>query len=554
MKSLTRLMGLGIVCLMMLTLVVGVASAQDGVTIVVGFDQEPPQLYPMANMVQSGNLEEFYARDVWNWDYDNNIYPVMVAEIPTVENGMVTTNDEGNTVVTYTLREGMVWSDGEPITSADCAFWHEIAMDPTKSVQYARGNYPTVVESLEVVDDLTFTLTYNTPWPDYQVDSYARCSYPEHILRPALEADGHIDNAPQWAGEGVVGYGPWVLTEWVVGDTITFDRNPNWDGQSPAIDRVIVKYIPDSAQMQSAMETGEIDMSFLWADDQIAGYSAIPGVEIWADPSVLADAIWINMTESAHPALADVRVRQAIAHALDREAMSEGLAVGAPVPVSWWFPKFQPDDLVVYGYDVDAANALLDEAGWTDTNDNGIRDKDGTELVLRFFTTTRQQRMDYQVLIQEYLNAVGISTQLFPVPATILFDTYSNRGIVNSYDYDLALFASTQSLTPISQDAFSCDQKASPENPAGAGNVGYCNPEWDELDALINTTVDEEERLAYHHDMERLFNSELFWIGLFIRTTNYALNTDRFNLESFQGGGTYSINYFRRSEFWLPAS
>jgi len=117
-----RLVGVSIMLVVMLSLVMGAAQAQDEVTLVIGWDQEPGQLYPMVNMVQSVNMEEFYARDVWNWDFDRNIYPVMVEEVPTVENGMVTTNEAGNTVVTYKLRPGMKWSDGEPITADDCAF------------------------------------------------------------------------------------------------------------------------------------------------------------------------------------------------------------------------------------------------------------------------------------------------------------------------------------------------------------------------------------------------------------------------------------------------
>src|SRR5688572_12790895 len=307
-----RYTGLGILMVLLLSLIVGAASAQDELTLVIGWDQEPGQLYPMVNMVQSVNMEEFYARDVWNWDFDRNIYPVMVEEVPTVENGMVTTNEAGNTVVTYKLREGMKWSDGEPITADDCMFWHEITMDLSTSANYTRGNYPSVVEGMEKVDDLTFILTYNQPYPDYQVDSYARCSYPEHILRPVLEAEGTIDQAAYFAGTGTVGYGPYKVDTWAVGDNLALVRNENWDGDQPAIDRIILKFIPDTAQMENALEAGEVDLTFLWSENQIESYTAMPGVSVWNEPGVLSDAVWVNMTPSAHPALADVKVRQAL--------------------------------------------------------------------------------------------------------------------------------------------------------------------------------------------------------------------------------------------------
>lgn len=555
MKQFTRLVGMGVVCLVMLTLVVGVASAQE-VVLVIGYDQWPGQLYPLTNMVQAGTMEEFYARDVWNWDKENNIYPVMAAEIPTIENGMVTENDQGNTVVTVTLREGMKWSDGEPVTSDDCLFYHEVAIDPAKAANLQRNNYDTVVESVEVVDELTFTVTYNRPWPDYQVNAYVRCSYPAHILRPVLEAEGTIDNAPQFSGENVVGYGPYMLTEWIPESGATLERNPNWDGQSPAIDRIILTFIPDSAQMQSALETGEIDMAFLWGDDLYASYQALPGITVWKDPWVLNDAVWINASGQGHPALSDVNVRLALFYAMDRRAMADGL-IGeqAIVPNIWWNSKWDPGDLDPRDFDPERANQLLDEAGWTDSNGDGTRDKDGVELILRFFTTPRQIRIDYQTLIQEYPAQVGIGVQIFQAPAGVLFAPWSQRGILNNFDYDLAIYGSTNSpLTPNTSALFACDQIPSAEHPDGGNSLGWCDPEFDEVDAQINSTVDPEERLALvHENIRRVYDAALY-IGLNVRGTNYALNSDRFDPETVMGGGQLDLNYFQNAEFWQPVS
>jgi peptide/nickel transport system substrate-binding protein len=240
---------------------------------------------------------------------------------------------------------------------------------------------------------------------------------------------------------------------------------------------------------------------------------------------------------------------------MDRRAMADGLAAGADIPKTWFFPQWQPDDLPTYDYNVDKANQLLDEAGWVDSNADGTRDKDGQELILRFYTTTRQQRIDYQVLIQEYLTAVGIGTQLFPVPSGPLFAPYNQRGIILSYDYDIAMFGFTASpLSPNTADSFSCDQVASQEQPGGNNNPGWCDAEFDRLDALVNSTVDPVKRLEYHHQAEELFSGALFYIGLFNRQTNYALNSDRWNAETFKQGGTLSGNYFEHVENWKAVS
>jgi peptide/nickel transport system substrate-binding protein len=557
MKQFTRFLGMGIVCLVMLTLIVGAASAQDGDVMVIAWEQEPPTLYPMSDMAFAAMLEHFYARGVWEWDYNLNIYPIMVTEIPSLENGMVTELEDGRTQVTYHLREGMKWSDGEPITARDCEFYHRVWSDRSASANVQRDSYPEDVESFELVDDYTFTLTYQRAFPDYLTVSYNDCRYPRHILEPILEAEGTLDNATYFQGNGVVGYGPYTFDEWIVGDTMTLNANPNWDGTPPAIERVIIKQIPDASQMQSALETGEVDLTFNWADNLLPDYQSIPGAVTFKTPGVFIDAVWINVLDG-HPALQDVRVRQAIGYAMDRPAMAEGL-VGPDItiPKSWYNPRWHPEDLPdALPYDPDMANQLLDEAGWVDSDGDGVRDKDGVNLILRFFTTTRQVRMDYQVLIQEYLSAVGVGTQLLPVPAGIMFDTYANRGITGHRDFDLALFAfSNDPLSPNAPtDTFTCSGIASPDNPNGGNYMGWCDEEYDELNTLVGSTVDPEERAGYYHDAVRRFTEAYFWHGLYVRDTWYAVNGERFDPASIEPNlGTLSSNYFNHVELFQPA-
>ncbi len=554
-----------LVGLLLLTMSLGiVANAQDESILVIGWEQEPPLLNPRVDMTFASLIDNFFARDVWNWDVDRNIYPVMAAEIPSPENGSVVTLDNGNTQVTYKLREGIVWSDGEPITSADCAFAHELYMDPTKFT-FQRGSYPDVVESFEVVDDQTFTMTYNTPFPDYLSNATAVCGWPEHILRPVLEAEGTLDNADFFAPEGVnagvtVGYGPYVITEWIVGDSIRFEANPNWDGEPVGFQTVVLRFIAEAAQMQNALEVGDIDVAFNFTNDVVPGYQAIEGVEVFGTPGVYGDALWMNYGNNRGPvaaAMADKNVRLAIVSAIDRRTLAEQLVgPGTGVPVSWQSPSFWPEDLGITEYNVDEANRLLDEAGWVDSDGDGLRDKDGVPLVLRFFTTTGNQlRGNYQVAIAEYLTAVGIGTQLIPVPAGILFGDYLERGILDTGDFDLAIFAlSTGALSPFSDapDWFGCDGIPTPENTNGNNGWGSCSPEFDALDLQVGSTVDPEERLALAHDAIREFVDEQFWHGLYLRQTWYAINTSVVDPATAKNVGTLSNNYFNHIEYWKP--
>lgn len=563
MKKFVRLVILSMVLVLTLSLGLGALSAQDDVVIVIGWEQEPSQLQPLSNMAFASYLQQFFQRNVWDWDTDAQIYPVMVTEIPSVDNGMVMQDDQDRTVVTYQLMEGLLWSDGVEITSADCAFGHTLFTDLSTG-DFQRGLYPEIVEEFEVIDDYSFTMTYSAANPDFTSTGVAQCWLPEHVFGPIVESDGDINNAsPIMTGEGYVGYGPYVLDRWDVGQGFTFTRNPNWGSngyeQAPTIDTVITRTITETAQMRNALQVGDIDLAFNFDFSQIEPYRDIDGVEVWSTPGVFQDALWINMNPDGnqHPALKDINVRRAIAHALDREEMVEALiGPGLFIPPNYYHPNWLPEDVQPIPYDVEEAERLLDEAGWTDTTGDGLRDDgEGLSLTLRFYTTDAQIRMDFQLLIQDYLSQVGINTQLFAVPGgTVLFASFAERGIINTGDFDLVMFAlSNNPLDPnVSTYWFACDAILVPD---GGNGYGFCNERWDELHTdLIPFETDPELRTEYVHEAVRLMDEAVFWVGMFPRTTQYAVQTADWNAETFYDMGVLTGNYFNQVEYWEPAS
>jgi peptide/nickel transport system substrate-binding protein len=446
------------------------------------------------------------------------------------------------------------------VTSADCEFWHRLMMNPdTGTLQ--RADYPDVVESFEVVDDYTFIMTYNTVYPDFLSEATASCQLPEHVLGPAIDAGEALDDQPFFSGVNPVGYGPYVFTEWRAGEAVEFNRNPNWGinewEKEPAFDRVILRFVTEAAQMQNAMEVGDIDVAFNFSDDLVEGYQAIEGVEVFGTPGIFGDAVWVNVGNGGHPALSDKNVVRALIHAIDRETLAEELVgPGTSVPLSWYPTQYWADDLPFIEYNVDEANRLLDEAGWVDSNDNGVRDKDGQELVLRFYTTTLQIRMDFQVFIQDYLAEVGVQAQLLPIPSGSLFAVFNERGILATGDFDLAIFAlSSSPLSPYvnaSTTWFGCEGIPSPENPSGRNGYGFCSPEFDELDAAVGVTVDPDERQALAQQAQHAFFEGYHWHGLYLRQTWYAVDSTVVDPASARNVGTL-VNYFNQFEYWEPA-
>ncbi|GAB4307955.1 MAG: hypothetical protein Kow00117_01210 [Phototrophicales bacterium] len=573
MKKVTRLTLVSALIISALTLM-GVFStaAQEESVLVIGFEQEPPNLWPLNTLTYGGLAESFYSRDLWDWDVNREIYPIMVTEIPSVENGRIAINDEGNTVVTITLREGMLWSDGMPITAADCEIWHTIRFDRSTSTNVSRNAYPDVVLdfSIDENDPLTFSITYSGTFPDVLVaPEKPECRYPAHVFGPMIEDGGILEDSPYFVGgmdfDGLktVSYGPYSLAEWNIGENMVMVKNPNWDGPEPAWDRIVIPFITDSAQMRNALTVGEIDVAFGWSDNLQPDYAAIDNVETIAIPGVYSDALWIRMGEIGNSdehggtALMDPRVRQAIAHAIDRRSLAEELvAPGVMVPTSWYPPSLWPEDLPFLEYDPELAAQLLDEAGWV-LNEDGIREKDGVTLDnLRFVTTENELRNNYQLFIQEYLAEVGIGVDIQIIPATTLFATFSDGGTLTNYQWDLAIFAnSANALAPTSYDDYKCKGIPSPENPDGFNPWQFCNERYDELDALIATTLPGPERDALVEEAVRLHWEGFFWHGLRLRATWFAVDTTVVNPESVANyTGSLASNWFNQIEYWEAAS
>ncbi|GAB4512220.1 MAG: hypothetical protein OHK0046_11410 [Anaerolineae bacterium] len=553
----------------LILLLVVPAAAQDTPeprVLVIALEQEPPTLWPLNVLNVGGYLESIYVRDLWEWDGARSIYPVMVTEIPTVENGGVTTTAEGDTRVEMTLREGLQWSDGTPVTTEDCHIHHTIRSEPATSANVNRGNYPTVVKGFEAVDDRTFAITYAGTFPDVlTANERPLCRYPAHIFAPIIENGGMLEDSDYFTGvQGTVSYGPYRLTQWNIGESFVFEKNPYWNGEDPDFDRLVLPVITDAAQMVNALRNGEVDMTFKWSDDLQPDYASIPDVTTFSVAGISKEALWIRSgPEGSDPArggdaLQDPRVRRAIIHALDRRFYVEQLVgPGIPVPLSWYAEQFQPADLPYLEYDPALARDLLAEAGWVDSNNDGTLDKDGVELDnLRLVTSENPLRMAYQLVIQEALGEVGIGTDIITRPATTFFASFGDRGDLATFQWDLAIFASGgDPLTPTGiPNSYHCDGIPSAENPSGFNSWQFCDPRYDMVDDLISSTPPGPERDALIEEAVERMHEGYFWFGLRLRNTWFAVNTTRVVAETVEANaGTLFTNIFSRIEYWEAA-
>jgi peptide/nickel transport system substrate-binding protein len=536
----------------LLTLVLGVSIvpsvAQDMPTLTVGFAQEPDSM----NGFYSSMAFAQWANDLVQaslWDVSNTLesVPVLATEVPSVENGGISED-----YLTYTihLKEGLMWSDGEPLTAEDLVFTYQ--MIETVENNYIQGSViADALESVELVDDLTFTLTFNSPQPfpeDMAGSPGLSTILPEHVFGPIFESEGSIEFAEE-NQDPTVFSGPYVLSEWRRGEQMTFEVNPNFIVGTPSIGRVVIRFFPDTDSEYAALAAGQLDMVPNVSEGDIPRVAASsPDIRIVTVFGRYIESLWLNVrTEehprAGHPALQDVNVRHAIRYALDRSAITEELLVGATSPTDSIYggSPFELDSLGVTERDLDEANRLLDEAGWVDSDGDGIRDKDGVALEFRYSTTDAQWRNNIQAVIQQQLAEVGIGTVLESYPATEFFGTFANGGINAVGEYDIAQYANNTALTNPSNvtvnEAMACDQIPSEDNQGGQNFMGYCNPEVDELAAVTRESLDADERLAAAQRIQELVRDDAAIINLFPRGDNYAYNMSRFAGEPVIGSG-----------------
>jgi peptide/nickel transport system substrate-binding protein len=339
------------------------------------------------------------------------------------------------------------------------------------------------------------------------------------------------------------------LSEWRRGEQMTFDANPNYALGTPQIGRVVIRFFPDTDSEYAALAAGQLDLVPNVSEGDIPRVAA--GNEDTRIVTVFGgyiESLWLNLRTDANPraghiALQDVNVRAAIRLALDREAITTELLVGATSPTDSIYASspFELESLGVTAHDADAAAALLDAAGWVDSNGDGTRDKDGVELVLRYSTTTAGWRNNIQAVVQQQLAEVGIGTVLEAYPATEFFGTWANSGTNAVGEYDIAQYANNTALTNPANvtvyEALACDQVPSETNQGGQNFTGFCSEEMDAAAQVTLTSLDPEERLQAAYTIQEIMRDNAPLINLFPRGDNYAYNASRFVGEIRLGSG-----------------
>jgi peptide/nickel transport system substrate-binding protein len=438
--------------------------------------------------------------------------------MPSVENGGIS---EDGTVITFKLRDDIVWSDGEPITSADFLFVHEMFTNPANTVN---STYPyDLITSIEAPDERTVVLTFDEPFVPWAATMFQEM-LPEHVLRPAFDADGNLDEA-EWNEAPTVGCGPYVFAEWESGSYARFVRNDNYFNAPAKIDEIFIRFVPDDASQVSALSTGEGDLGTFLAYSDMPALEAA-GVEIIMVASGYNEGWYPYFGEEGHPALQELDVRKALAMCFDRFSLNEDLLLGKTVPaITFWdnTPYANPN-LEAYPYDPEAAKALLDGAGWVDTNGDGVRDKDGEELILVHGTTTREVRADTQAVAQQQLAECGIQLEIQGISSDIFFGSYGEGGPFPTGELDIGEWSSTPAFPDPDTNRWLCSEIPTDEFPDGNNEQKLCDEKLDGLFQLQKTQVDFAERQKTFYEIGEYMLENVYWIGVWQDPDSFAIS------------------------------
>jgi peptide/nickel transport system substrate-binding protein len=439
----------------------------------------------------------------------------MAAEFPTVENGGVS---EDGLTLTIKLRPDAKWSDGEPVTAHDFVFTYEMIMDEANTF-ITRYPYDTYIESVAALDDHTLQIVLTEPYVPWAVGFFSQLQIlPKHVLEPVYDAEGTIDDA-EWNRNPTVGNGSFILKEWEAASHLIFEANPSYWRGRPTLDQIFIRIVPDDEAQMAAIKAGDTDIGVFLSAANKPDIDALEDVEMVAVPSGYMECWFFNLDpKTAHLAIQDVRVRRAIVMAVDRQQIIDELFYGLyEIPRTYWYDNADYNDptLEPMPYDPEGAKALLEEAGWVDANGDGVRDKEGVELVLRYSTTAGNElREATQVVVQQMLAEVGIKAEIVNYSYDTIWNSYGDDGPIATGQYDISQWSDGAYDYPDPNTPYYlCDQFPSDENPDGLNWFG-CVPELDELFKKQAVTADVKERIQIFHEIARIMQDQVVWMGL----------------------------------------
>ena len=406
-----------------------------------------------------------------------------------------------NLTITFRLRKGIKWHDGAPFTSADVLFTYQMYIDPQVPTSYAE-DFKQVAHA-EAPDPYTFRVTYRQPYAP-ALESWGAAIHPKHLLDGKDVTKSPLSRAP-------IGTGPYRFVEWKSGEKLVLEANPDYYDGQPYIRRVVYRIIPDSSTQFLELQSGGLDFMGL-TPIQYSTQTDTPafrrGFNKYRYLSFGYSYLGYNLRK---PLFQDIRVRQAIAHAIDKQELIDGVLLGLGRAATG---PYKPDTWVYnpsvknYPFDPAAARTLLEAAGWHDGDGDGVRERNGQRLA---FTIVTNQGNDLRAktaeIVQRRLQEVGIDVQIRVVEWATFLKEFIFPG-----NFDATILGWTGGPEPDQYNIWHSSKTGARE----LNFIHYRNAEVDELLERGRRTFDQTERKRIYGRFQEILAEEQPYTFLYV--------------------------------------
>jgi peptide/nickel transport system substrate-binding protein len=458
----------------------------------------------------SSEINSFVFNGLIKYDRDLQGFVGVLAESWKVEKGP-------EPVITFYLRKGVLWHDGKEFTAEDVKFTYDKIMDE-KTNTVRRSDYE-LVKTAEVLDPYTFRVTYKQPFSP-GLATWGMGIIPKHLLEKEDINTTKFNRRP-------LGTGPFRFIEWVSDEKIVVEANPKYFEGRPNLDRIIYRVIPEPSLSEMELLTQGVDYYSVFPH-QLRRMKEVPFLKMYSQPTLSYTYIGYNLK---NPLFQDKRVRQALTYATNREEIVQyvlyglGTVATGPFPNHLWYcnPKVKP-----IPYDPQKARQLLAEAGWKDTDGDGILDKDGKPFLFRLITNSGNEiRKDVGVLVQRQLREVGIDVKFELYEWSVFL-----KNFINAKAFDACILGWGLSPDPDDYQIWHSSQIEK-----GFNFVSYKNPEVDLLWEEGRREYDVEKRKQIYWRIHELMAEDQPYTFLYVPLGNSALQKKFYLMEKDQTGG-----------------
>lgn len=473
----------------------------------VAISEEPKNLNPLLfGTTNESFVDRLMFEPLVSADPAGNAVPMLAATVPSQANGGISAD---GLTIRYRIRRDAYWTDGVPVGARDVIWSWQAIENPNNDV-VSRHGYDDV-GSIDAPDPHTVVVHLKHPFAPFVNTFFAESDQPYNVVPAHVLAKYREINDVPFDAAPTVSDGPFRFVAWLRGDRIELAANPKFFNGPPRLKRIQINFVPNEDTAVSLLRTHAIDYIYQPSIETYPSLRGLPDVRIVRVNMNGYNGMEFNLS---HAKLADVRVRTAIAAAIDKTALTRQLTYGqetiASEDIPDWMWAFDPSVRSV-PFDPARAKALLASAGWTFDSD-GIARKGGRPLgLLLIAQNSSATDRSESLLIQEALRRIGIVVEVRYYPTAILYAPAGMGGVTHGGKFDLIIYPWYAGIDPDNSSQFTCDNVP----PNGYNDSRYCSRTMDAAQALALAHYDRATRRAAYSKIEHLLSVDnptlFFW-------------------------------------------